>query len=583
MCLKLNSLKVSKKAHFSAFFNAMAGIALGLLPVAVIGVRQVIIDEGVLPKGTPQTGKAMGALLVYIGIHVVRHLIEVRVLHRNNKWKVLLKDIYNEKYVAKITKLPYAFLENQTVLNLMKTVENVPDKVYGTYENIRLLSLEVTRTLGTLLVVAAIDYRMAVGVLPFVGVGVLMNRWQSKKSFDFWKRYIERMKRPNYISSIMIDKAYALERKLFGSERLMNEKFGETFDKARRDNERYGYERFRLQMLVEALSSLYAVAAFLVPLPLLVQGSLSLGMYTSLALGIVGLMEASKKLFEIVYDLQDTAKVMDNWRTFLNLQEVGEAPRRFEVADFESLEFRDVYFQYPERKGAVLKGVRFKIEKGVQYALVGENGSGKSTLIKLLLGVYTPSSGQILVNGTDVSELSQADRRALFSAVFQDYAKYPLSIRENMCLGSEKAIEDGALYNVAKSLKLNSKIEALKEGLNTNLMPLKNSGVDLSGGEWQKLAASRVLLSDAPMVILDEPNAALDPLSEVEMYKTYQKMLVSKTSLFITHRLGAIKFSDEILVLKDGRIAESGTHDALMASKGHYHQLYTMQRGFYDK
>ncbi|MGX8797727.1 hypothetical protein ACR6HW_16960 [Fusibacter sp. JL298sf-3] len=120
MRLKLNRLKASKEAQFSAFFNAVAGIALGVLPVAVIGVRKVIIDEGVLPKGAAQTGKAMGALWVYIGIHVVRHLIEVGVLHRNNQWKVLLKDLYNEKYVAKITKLPYAFLENQTVLNLMK-------------------------------------------------------------------------------------------------------------------------------------------------------------------------------------------------------------------------------------------------------------------------------------------------------------------------------------------------------------------------------------------------------------------------------------------------------------------------------
>lgn len=246
----------------------------------------------------------------------------------------------------------------------------------------------------------------------------------------------------------------------------------------------------------------------------------------------------------------------------------------------KGIEFQNVSFTYPGTSTPVLENISFTCQKGMHYALVGENGCGKTTLVKLLLGLYKPTEGCVLVGGKDVSEMSREEKRQLFSAVFQDFYRYPLSVRENVSLSSTKLQESGKINSVLHLLNFNAQCFSQK-GIDVNLNLLKQESVDLSGGEWQKLSVARSILSSAPIVVLDEPNAALDPMSEMAFYRVYEETFGSRTTLFISHRLGAVKTADYIMVLRNKHLIAMDSHTTLMSSCAYYRELFEAQKGMY--
>ena len=229
-----------------------------------------------------------------------------------------------------------------------------------------------------------------------------------------------------------------------------------------------------------------------------------------------------------------------------------------------------------------MQGVSFVLEAGRHYALVGANGSGKSTITKLMLGLYRPTAGDILINGAPIEDWPQDALNGLFGVVFQDFARYSLTVRDNVTLDGP---DRGGAAAVAASLEeagLGDLVRELPRGADTPLGKVLPGGVDISGGQWQRLALARSLAGAAPVRILDEPTAALDPLAESEVYQSYARAAAGLTTLFISHRLGSTKIADRILVVDGGVISESGTHDDLMRRDGSYAQMFTTQRHWYE-
>ena len=187
----------------------------------------------------------------------------------------------------------------------------------------------------------------------------------------------------------------------------------------------------------------------------------------------------------------------------------------------------------------------------------------------------------IRVGGKDIKEMSNKEKRCLFSVMFQDFYRYPLSVRENISLGTEEIPQDEQIRSVLNTLGFKVPSVCANDGLDKTLMHLKSGGIDLSGGEWQKIVAARCFMSSSPIAILDEPNAALDPISEGVFYEVCREMLKKKITLFISHRLGTVKQSDEILVLRDGHVIEMGSHEILMDRCNYYAKLFETQRGLY--
>lgn len=244
------------------------------------------------------------------------------------------------------------------------------------------------------------------------------------------------------------------------------------------------------------------------------------------------------------------------------------------------LELVNVSFTYPGGERPVLRNVNLTIEPGERIALIGENGAGKSTLVRLMMGLYEPSHGQILLNGKDLRELHPDFVRRHFAAVFQEFVRYWFPVRENIRFGRLVDATEDDVRRAAEMSGAAEFIERFSEGYDTLLgRPL--GGVDLSGGEWQKLAIARALVREAPIVVLDEPTAALDPKAEAEIYRQFGEMTRGRTAILISHRLGSARLADRIIVLRDGEVIESGTHEALLDLDGEYAGFFTLQAQWY--
>ncbi len=269
------------------------------------------------------------------------------------------------------------------------------------------------------------------------------------------------------------------------------------------------------------------------------------------------------------------------YREFVE-ESVSESKPEVDFGEVRSIEFSNVFFTYPASDTETIRNMSFKVNKGENIAIVGENGAGKTTVIKLLCGLYYPSKGDILINGRSSREFSSDSYFDLFSAVFQDYCFMPMTIAENIT--AEQAYDKERLFAAFDKAGITDKINSLSEKENTLMVKdVYKNAADFSGGEKQKLLLAKAVYKNAPILILDEPTAALDPISENELYLKYNELTEDKISFFISHRLSSTRFCDRILFIKDGAVAESGTHEELMAKKGAYYRMYQTQSMYYKE
>jgi ATP-binding cassette, subfamily B, bacterial len=242
----------------------------------------------------------------------------------------------------------------------------------------------------------------------------------------------------------------------------------------------------------------------------------------------------------------------------------------------------DVWFTYPSGETPALRGVSLRIEPGEVVALVGANGSGKTTLAKLLGALYVPDRGRVLLHGADTATADRAALRRDVAVVFQDFLRYALPARDNIALGRhERSDDDAAIRAAAERAGADRDIEALAHAYDTQLGPVFFGGVDLSLGQWQKIALARVFFRDAPFVILDEPTAALDARAEHELFARIRELFEDRSVLLISHRFSTVREADRIYVLDGGTVVEAGGHDELMARGGLYSELFSLQASAY--
>ena len=246
-----------------------------------------------------------------------------------------------------------------------------------------------------------------------------------------------------------------------------------------------------------------------------------------------------------------------------------------------SVEFLNVSFKYPNTNHYVLKNLSFKIHAGEHLSLVGVNGSGKSTIVKLICGFYLPTTGDIFVGGANTKNISREEYAKILSAVFQDYKLFSFTIKENISMNI--SADEKKLLSCVDNSDLSDKIKLLNQGINTYVYKdFDENGIEFSGGEGQKLAIARALYKDTPLIILDEPTAALDPIAEYKIYESLERLTSGKTAIFISHRLSMTRFADKIAVMKDGELCEYGTHDELIIKEnGIYSSMFNAQAQYY--
>ena len=310
-----------------------------------------------------------------------------------------------------------------------------------------------------------------------------------------------------------------------------------------------------------------------------------------LYVGLVSTFHASVGYVNWIYsDMRTNSLMINDYRNFVDWKEdretADEKDGHITEISLDKFEFRfeNVSFKYPGHDNYVLKNVNLTIKNGAKLAVVGVNGAGKTTFIKLMMKLYEPSEGRILLNGVDIKEYNREEYFKLFSPVFQNVECFAMPIYQNISFAEEDKTDMNKINEVLEQSGLSEKINSYEKGIHTNLLKIfDKEGIDLSGGEKQRLAMARALYKDGKVVILDEPTAALDALAEDRMYREFENMIQGKTAVFISHRLGSTRFCDKIAMFEDGTIVEEGTHEELMAKNGKYAYMFGIQSQYYEK
>jgi ATP-binding cassette subfamily B protein len=405
-----------------------------------------------------------------------------------------------------------------------------------------------------------------------------------ENSYEAQRETSKITRRAAYLSEVLTSRDAVEERTVYGYTDALNERYLERFHAARKIQQRVTFMNFVKQKAGGVFGSVIAIATMASMLPPVINGAIDYGMFIALAGGILTLTsQLSWGVNEQIEELAKQKEYLNDLTKFVNLDSVSDATAEpAQGLTFSRIEFDGVSFTYPGTDKLVLDDASFTIERGKHYAFVGVNGAGKTTVTKLLTGLYNNYSGEIRVDGRSLRDFSQSELKGLCSVVYQDFARYSFSLYDNIAVGRIGSTERDVREAVTLA-GLDEIVAKLPDGLQTKLGKVYENGVDLSGGEWQRVAIARSLVSDAPLCILDEPTAALDPVSESRIYERFGEIAKSKTTIFISHRLGSTKLADTIFVLAEGKIAEQGNHTELMDKDGVYAEMFRSQADWYSE
>ena len=405
-----------------------------------------------------------------------------------------------------------------------------------------------------------------------------------KENYEASKEAAKHTRRAAYLQGLLTGRDNVEERSLFGYADEINKRYYEKYFAAYKINmkaQRNRFVKMKSASLITVLICVLIAGVLIAPLG---SGAITIGMFMGFVTAAFGLAQMmSWELTHITSELAGNREYLRDLSAFGKLSETAgakdlPAPH---IAEPKCIEFRGVSFAYPDTAAMVLKNLDLRLLAKKHYAFVGVNGAGKTTITKLLTGLYDHYTGDILIDGRNLRDFTQSELKALFSIVYQDFAKYQIPMADSIGLGNAYGAAGPEIMNAVQTLGLDEAISKLPDGIHTPLGKIKSDGVDLSGGEWQRVAIARSLVSRAPVHILDEPAAALDPVAESEVYRLFGRISEDKSTVFITHRLGAARLADEIFVIADGHVTEQGTHGELMAMGGTYAQMYEAQRGWY--
>jgi ATP-binding cassette subfamily B protein len=389
----------------------------------------------------------------------------------------------------------------------------------------------------------------------------------------------------DYLRVLGGSKEAAKELKLFGLAPFLTERFSRLSNQIYDEDVSLARRRLVAGSFLSMIGTAGYYSAYVFVIWRTITGVLSIGELTFLASSIQQASSNIQQIFSTVSSIADQALFLTDLIAFFEMRPaIASKPKALPVPRpiTRGFEFRNVTFRYPGSSRLVLDGLNFHFRSGERVALIGENGEGKTTIVKLLTRLYDPLEGQVLLDGVDLREYNLEDLYQEIGVIFQDFMRYEMTARDNIAVGRIEQIDDlPLLQQSAQKSMADEVIGKLPYGYEQMLGRRFDGGVDLSGGEWQKVALARAYLRDAQILILDEPTAALDARSEFEVFQRFAELTAGKMALFISHRFSTVRMADRIVVLEHGRIAEDGDHEQLTRLGGRYAEMFELQAASY--
>lgn len=537
-------------------------------------------------------------LLITLGIFSVIFI----TLWNTNSWynsKTEIKciiarmNLILEKNLITMT-MPFIYTEDPNMLDCNQKASQAVGGNQQGVEGMMHIILNFSGSLGAVIaglsIISTINFKIVILMIAIAlanfFISNLANKWCKKHVWDelapWWRKRW-------YMDIALGDFSYAKDIRMFGLKNYLTHKFQEI------NKIRFNYQKKnnRVWLLVSIASSFFWVISqvliYIYLIRCIFAKTITIGNFTLYLSATATFFECVMSLLNSITNFLNNSRYVDDFRSFYEMPELRQnlpdqktnLPK-LQPQSYYEFEFQNVSFKYPRAERFALQNVSIKIKAGERLAVVGLNGAGKSTFIKLLLRLYQPTEGKILLNGTDIQTYDLNSYFKIFAPVFQEVNLFAMSFAENVSMKSlENTDKDLAHQSVVQS-GLEEKLDSLEKGLDTQLLKvIYDDGIDLSGGQKQKLALARALYKNSPVVVLDEPTAALDAIAESKLYSDFDKLIGGKTSIYISHRLSSTQFCNNVAMFKDGKLIEYGTHESLLKQNGEYANMFKIQAQYY--
>ncbi len=570
--------------------GAVLMLLQGLLPLLALYLTKLTVDAVTAGIRSPDKEGALARVLLWIALTglvalataALRAVAEIVREQQGQRVTDHVMDVIHRQSAA----VDLAYYEDpryhDTLYRAQQEAPHRPTRMVQSLTTILQNGISLLGLAGLLLFLHwGVALVLFVAVLPGIAV-----KLRNARKLHAWQASRTKTERRAWGFHWMLTSAsHAKELRIFGLGRVFRERYRELREKLREERMRLtlGRAGFDLVAQAGAILSLFGMLAFVAWRTLV--GLLTLG---DMVMYYQAFQRAQGYLQEILgglAGLYEDSLFLGNFEEFLALQPqvaLPASPAAVPRPMKAGFSVEGVGFRYPTSDRPVLEDVRFTIGPGEVVALVGDNGSGKTTLAKLLCRLYDPTAGRIAVDGVDLRELDPVALRREISVIFQDYVHYPLSARENIWIGDvESDAQGAAVRRAAESAGADPLIARLPRGYDTVLGGQFEDGVELSVGEWQKVALARAFLRDAQLVILDEPTSSMSARAEAEVFQAIRGLLDGRSALLVSHRFSTVRMADRICVLEQGRIVEQGTHDELVRLGGTYAGMYELQARSY--
>ena len=567
--------------------NIIARVINAFTTVFILWTGKLIIDEVILQISLDE--KDLHRLWLYVGVEfgiVILSDILGRVITLTDG---LMGDMYSnissEKIIRKTSELSIAQLEDPDFYDKLERARSQTNRRVDLMSNI--LS-QVEGLIAIITLVAGLIYFAPILiVLLFISIiPAFINETKfSSSRYSLARSWTTERRELDYLRFIGANSDTAKEVKLFGLTSFIANRFKNLSDKYFQLTKKLSIQQNSFGAIFNILGVLAYYAAYVFIIMQVLASIITIGELTFLSGSFSRLRNNLQSLFSKFTRTSESALYLKDYFDFIDLEVEEVQVQKLPVPEriVKGFELKDVHFAYPGIEEEVLKGVSFELKAGEKMAFVGQNGAGKTTLIKLFLRFYEPTQGEILLDGININRFDENEYRNRFGVIFQDFFKYEFTLRENIAVGKiEEMQNDPLIQDAAEKSLAQQVISEMADGVEQQLGKRFYNGQELSGGQWQKVALARAYMKDADVMILDEPTSALDAQAEYDVFERFIGLTKGKTSIIISHRFSTVRMADRILVLKDGKVLELGTHEELMSQPKLYANLFELQAKGYQ-
>lgn len=580
---------VIRTSPLTTLLLALTTLMQGVQPAAQFWAVQRLIDDIVTHAGPDfQWGMAVRWAGVLVALALVGEAAKQVMPYLTERLRQDAEVVLEGRLLEKAGRAPLLLMESASFFDqFTRARDGLRRHIFEMLEQTLSIIMQVL-VVGSVLGVLATTHWAAALVIAAAAVPAWFLRKRSAEmAIKLWRDQTEPQRRADYLFELMTTRKAAQEVRLFGLgpefiRRWGTDMYGTLAERLRMGNRVVAFDSSAGLLVTGAYCLAVVMLAFLA-----VAGRFTIG---GLAASLKAAQDVQEALGQMVWqfaNLRRSSMFIAHFWEFMDDTAALPVAEANEAADAPpeaaGVVCRDISFTYPGTQRTALESVSFQVAPGELIALVGENGAGKSTLVKLLMGLYPPTTGDIAVNGIDPYGAEGAEVRSRIAPVFQDFNRYSLTAGENIGVGeAARAGEQAAIETAAAGSGAEQVVAGLPKGYETILGKEWEGGEELSGGQWQKLAIARGYMRRANLLVLDEPTAALDPMAELEVFRRFRQLVAGRTGFLISHRLGAARLADRIFVMKEGRLAEAGTHDELMTLDGEYAALFRAQAEWYQ-